>query len=39
MYRKGSQQGDGRWVYGDELLALPHGGPDSHHDPLPPVSA
>ena len=37
MYRKGSQQADGRWLYGDERLALPHGGPDSHHEPLPPV--
>lgn len=37
MYRKGSQHADGRWVFGEERLALPHGGPDSHHDPLPPV--
>lgn len=37
MYRKGFQDADGRWVFGEERLALPHGGPDSHHDPLPPV--
>jgi hypothetical protein len=36
MYRKGAKQPDGRWVFGEERLALPHGGPDSHRDPLPP---
>eukprot|EP01048_Picozoa_sp_COSAG05_P016482 COSAG05_NODE_2126_length_3522_cov_3.381245_2_plen_647_part_00 len=35
MYRRGSH-GPFGWVYGEEKLALPHGGPDDHHAPLPP---
>jgi hypothetical protein len=39
MVRRGVRGSEGKredWWYGDEGLALPHGGPDSHHDPLPP---
>ena len=36
MYRKGVRQAGRGWAYGEERLAMPHGGEDSHHDPLPP---
>ena len=36
MYRTGNQNDNGEWVYGPEMVALRHGGADSHHEPLPP---
>eukprot|EP01052_Picozoa_sp_SAG31_P044964 SAG31_NODE_8033_length_1536_cov_1.805150_1_plen_395_part_01 len=36
MFRKGTRQADGEWVFGEERLALPHGSGDRYHSPLPP---
>ena len=37
MYRKAHRSNEtGEWEYGRERVALQHGGPDSHHQPLPP---
>ena len=36
MYRKGQPAPDGSWSFGEERLAVPHGGADDHGRPLPP---